>query len=142
MPPELTASLVLFALITIFLAPNFKVIKEGEAAVVERLGAYLKVIDQPGIHFLIPLVDRIVQKESLLPNIKKLSFEQDGYKEGYQYTYKITDIKMFCYAATEPLRIMEEQMIKSLKENHSDFDHLKDIALNFGIELQIINKMN
>jgi hypothetical protein len=142
MPPEITASLVLFALFIIFLAPNVKIIKEGEAAVVERLGAYLKVIDQPGIHFLFPLVDRIVQKESLLPMVKELSFEQDGYKDIYQYTYKITDIKMFCYAATEPLRIMEEQMIKSLRENHSDVEDLKEIVLNFGVELQIINKMN
>jgi hypothetical protein len=49
---------------------------------------------------------------------------------------------MFCYAATEPLRIMEEQMIKSLRENHSDVEDLKEIVLNFGVELQIINKMN
>lgn len=142
MPPEITASLVLFVLLIVFLAPNIKIIKVDEAAVVERLGAFIKIIDQPGIHFLIPLVDRIVQKESLLPTSRNLTFKENGYDEKYQYTYQIKDIKMFCYAATEPLRVMEEQMVAFLKDFNNQIDQLNEITLNFGVAVLQINKIN
>lgn len=142
MPTELTAAIILSALFILFLIPNFKIVKENEAIVVERLGSFLKVIDTPGIHFMIPLVDRVVQKESLLPMTKNFTYINDHINEVYAYTYTIKDIKMFCYAATEPVRMMEDKMKTCIKNNDFDQELIRIILLDFGVQLQKIEKMN
>lgn len=142
MPTEVTAAIILSALLVLFLLPNLKIVKENEALVVERLGGFLKVIDTPGIHWMIPLVDRVVQRESLLPITKTFTHENKNISVEYTYTYMITDIKMFCYAATEPVRIMEEKMKSLLDDVQFDDESIKEALLDFGVQLQKIKKVN
>lgn len=142
MPTEVTAAIILSALLVLFLLPNLKIVKENEALVVERLGGFLKVIDTPGIHWMIPLVDRVVQRESLLPITKTFTHENKNISEEYTYTYRITDIKMFCYAATEPVRIMEEKIKSLLDDVEIDDESIKEVLLDFGVQLQKIKKVN
>ncbi len=140
MPPEIIASLILAFLFLLFLFPNIKIVKENEALVIERFGAFNRVIDQPGIHFLFPLVDREIQKESLLPQTRNLTISDLGQALSYTYVFKIIDIKMYCYKATEPLRVMEEQMKVIVSEEHNPFESVKALLLDFGVELISINE--
>lgn len=142
MPTEIIAALIFAALIVLFLAPNFKHVKEDEALVIERLGAFLKVIDQPGIHFLIPLVDRAIQKESLLPQTHELIFTKDQESYHYVYTFQIVDIKMYCYAATESFRVMEELIKTQIHEGKNQLSDLQETLLNIGVKLQKLNEIN
>ena len=52
-------ALILFAIIFVFLA--VKIIPQGEAWVVERLGKYNKTLS-PGLHFIIPIIDKVRAK--------------------------------------------------------------------------------
>lgn len=142
MPTEIIAALIFAALIVLFLTPNFKQVKENEALVIERFGVFLKVIDQPGIHFLIPLVDRAIQRESLLSQTHELIFTKDQDSYHYVYTFQIVDVKMYCYAATESFRVMEELIKTSIHEGKDDISVLQDTLLNIGVKLHKLNKIN
>lgn len=142
MTPEIRAALILALLFILFLLPNIKIVKINEAMVVERLGSFLKVIDTPGIYWLIPLVDRVIQRESLLPITRTITIEDAFDKYIYEYTYVITDIKMFCYKATEPLRVMEEHMKDLLSKGSPNEENIKEMLLDFGVKLEKINQVN
>lgn len=142
MPTEITAAIILSILLVLFLLPNLKVVKENEALVIERLGSFLKVIDKPGIYWMIPLVDRVIQRESLLPITKTFSKLADDKESTYTYTYVITDIKMFCYTATEPQRVIEDKIRSLITYDEIDVETIKEALLDNGINLQKINKMN
>jgi len=135
MPREIIAILVLAALLILFLLPNIRLLKINEAVVIERLGGFLKVIDKPGIFFLIPLFDRVVQKESLLPIDRSWVIVDSEIQTTYSYTYQIVDIKMFCYAATDPITFAEEKMTQRIQNGLDDLESLKDIWLDMGVNL-------
>lgn len=141
MPKEVTAILVLTALFILFLLPNIRLLKINEAVVIERLGSFLKVIDKPGVFFLIPLFDRVVQKESLLPIEKTWVVIDSGTQIMYAYTYQIVDIKMFCYAATDPITFAEEKMAQRIQSGLDDLESIKDIWLDMGVNLLDFQKI-
>lgn len=142
MPNEVIAAIVLFVLFLLFLLPNIQIVKTNEAVVVERFCNFLKVVDQPCVFFLFPLVDRVVQKESLLPQNKTLIITKDNVSSIYEYTYSITDIKMFCYAETESLRIMEEKMKHHMINISDSINDLSELVLDYGVKLEEIKKIN
>ncbi|MDY0074932.1 MAG: hypothetical protein WC992_05270 [Acholeplasmataceae bacterium] len=141
MPKEVTAILVLTALFILFLLPNIRLLKINEAVVIERLGSFLKVIDKPGVFFLIPLFDRVVQKESLLPIEKTWVVIDSDTQIMYAYTYQIVDIKMFCYAATDPITFAEEKMAQRIQSGLDDLESIKDIWLDMGVNLLDFQKI-
>jgi regulator of protease activity HflC (stomatin/prohibitin superfamily) len=53
------ASIVIFALLLIYLLSRIKLIPQSKTGLIERYGAYYKPIT-PGFHFLIPFVDKMV----------------------------------------------------------------------------------
>jgi regulator of protease activity HflC (stomatin/prohibitin superfamily) len=142
MPKEVIAALVLAALFILFLVPNIKIIRVNEAAVIERLGVFHKIIDQPGIHFLIPFFERIVQQEVLLPIDKVITTKIDGYEETYRYTYQINDIKLFCYGALDAHKAILNHITEGLSDNKEDVEDFKDVFEAYGVTLIKITKMN
>ena len=58
MPTELIILLIFILVIGLVIGLNFKVIPQDEIGVVERLGSYHKTLE-PGLHFLIPFIDRL-----------------------------------------------------------------------------------
>lgn len=142
MPKEVIAAIVLTALFILFLAPNIKIIRVNEAAVVERLGVFHKIIDHPGIHFLIPFYERIVQQELLLPIDKLITVKIDGYEETYRYTYQINDIKLFCYGALDAHKAIFNHINEGLLNNLEDVEDYHDVFEAYGVTLTEIIKMN
>ena len=55
---------LLFGLVALIIFTGFFVVKQQSAAIVERFGKFL-TIRQSGLHFKIPLVDRIAGRISL-----------------------------------------------------------------------------
>ena len=63
MPPIITAALwIVFALLVLF--STVQIVPQARAYVVERLGAY-RVTWSVGVHFKIPIIDRVAKKVSL-----------------------------------------------------------------------------
>ncbi len=52
-------SIMTFSVILVYLLSRFKLIPESKVGLVERFGVYYKPVN-PGLHFLIPFVDRLV----------------------------------------------------------------------------------
>ncbi len=62
MPNEIiTAILVMFALVLVIMIPSFKIVRQHEVMFIERFGKFHRMLDQPGIYFIIPLIDRNIE---------------------------------------------------------------------------------
>lgn len=131
MPNEWIAYLVLILLLVIFLLPNIKHVKHDEQLVVERLGSFLKVIDQPGWYMLVPLFDRVIERESMLTQKRIITSE----KMKIEYTYHITDIKMYCYFALDPVKDLESFLASAWVDETVDLQKIKEMIKDRGIAL-------
>ncbi len=141
------AVLVLLFLTLLFLIPNFKIVRADEAHIVERLGRFHKILNTPGIHFIVPLFDRVIQVVPLLESHKKFNFKikKDEQEIHYhlEYRYKVTDVMLFVYAALDSLEAIEIHIKNVIEEKESIDDDslsvLQETSLTFGIELIDIN---
>ncbi|RJX26178.1 MAG: hypothetical protein C4537_03210 [Acholeplasma sp.] len=131
MPKEFIAYLVLLLLIILFLLPNIKIVKEHEHLLIERLGSFLKIIDQPGVYILAPLFDRVIERETILPQTRIIK----GDKTSLSYSYKITDLKMYGYYALDPIRDLEICLSSEWKKELTNLDVIKESIKDRGIEL-------
>lgn len=148
MPPEITAILVLLFLVVLLLLPNIKIVGQHQALVVERFGVFLKIIDQPGIHFIVPLLDRVIQSVDLTVQIKHHHYIKkldDGTTTNVKLTltYQIHDPKIFVYATLDTLKVMlkhfEEVLTPSSFIPLDQFEEIKTFAHDFGMDIQKIH---
>ncbi len=137
MSKEIIAVIFLLFLLILFLLPNFKIVKENEQLLVERMGSFFKVIDKPGIYFLFPLFDRVIERETLLPQKRTLPI--DTYT--LTYTYQITDIKMYGYYALDPIKDLESYLAQMWSNGNPDIDTLKESIKDRGMNLLDIQKV-
>lgn len=137
MSNEIIASIVLLLLLTLFLLPNFKIVKENEQLLVERMGSFLKVIHHPGIYFLFPLFDRVIERQTTLPQERTLK----GESFTLIYTYQITDLKMYGYYALDPIRDLETYLNSLYTHDTPDLNQLKETIKDRGIELLDIQEV-
>jgi len=137
------AILVLLFLTVLFLIPNFKIVRANEVQIVERLGRFHKMLSEPGIHFIVPLIDRVIQVVPLLESHKKFHFKVNKDEEEItyhlEYRYKVADVMLFVYAALDSLEAIEIHM-KNIIEEQDVIDEtallaLQEVSLTFGIEL-------
>ena len=148
MPTEITAILVLLFLFLLLLLPNIKIVGQNQALIVERFGSFLKIIDQPGIHFIIPLLDRVVQSVDLTLQIKHHHYtvkvdEKNSMDVKLTLTYKIRDPKIFVYAALDTLKVILKHLEDVLKPGEiisiEQFEEIKTLAHDFGMDIQKIH---
>lgn len=100
-------SLIFFGVI--ILLKCIKIVPAQMAYVVERLGKYSSTL-QPGIHFLIPFIDRVQYKHSLKEKALNVPpqpcFTEDNVKidiDGVLY-FRVTDPKKASYGITKRMR--------------------------------------
>lgn len=138
---------ILLLLIIIFLAPNIKMVKENEAIVIERFGAFSRVIDKPGVYMLIPLIERAIQNVPLtkIERHFNVSLTNELLKETHKirYTYQVVDVMLFVYAALDSVKAFEtyiqNQTNETLKLDHISVEILEETAEVFGMKLHSIN---
>lgn len=138
--------LIITGLLILILLPSFLLVKEDEVVIIERLGKYLKTIENPGVYFLIPLIDRSIEKFSKSPFFvsKKVKVKK-GFEGVTIITYKIkvVDEMLFVYGSLDSLDTVHDFYVQSKSlDNQADdlVDEVKAYALQFGFEvLDIIN---
>lgn len=110
--------LAFFALILIIL--NIKIVPQSNAYVVERLGAYDSTWET-GLHFKVPLLDRIAKKVTLkelvvdFPPQPVITKDNVTMKIDTVVYYQITDAKLYTYGVAQPIVAIENLTATTLR---------------------------
>jgi regulator of protease activity HflC (stomatin/prohibitin superfamily) len=140
------ALIIIFGLFLFILSMNIKIVPVKRVLVIERLGRFHKLIDQPGIYFLIPLLDRVYQSVSLEEEKHTFKFQDEEDTICISYLYKVCDVKLFVYGEFDTLSKIDE-LIKEVYTSDTthqliDNDRTIAFALERGVNLRDITKYN
>ncbi len=110
--------LVLF--LVLLVASNIKIVPQSNGYVVERLGAY-HATWETGLHFKVPLFDRISKKVTLkelvvdFPPQPVITKDNVTMKIDTVVYYQITDAKLYTYGVAQPLMAIENLTATTLR---------------------------
>ncbi|MDD5834193.1 MAG: SPFH/Band 7/PHB domain protein [Treponema berlinense] len=108
------------AVIVILIIANIRIVSQSQAFVIERLGAYSKTW-QVGLHFKIPLIDRIAKRASLKEDVRDFPpqpvITQDNVTmQSDTVVYcQITDPKLYTYGVKNPMNALENLTATTLR---------------------------
>lgn len=112
--------LTLAVLLLLLVVSNIRVVPQSNGYVVERLGAYLTTWET-GLHFKIPLLDRISKKVSLkemvadFPPQPVITKDNVTMKIDTVVYYQITDPKLYTYGVALPMVAIENLTATTLR---------------------------
>ncbi|BCR35958.1 SPFH domain-containing protein [Mariniplasma anaerobium] len=147
MPDILTIILLFLGLIILLMLPNIKIVRQDEVMIIERLGSFHKLLDQPGIYFVVPLLDRNIQTVSLKKQHikKKLTIiENEDINKTIEISYNmtITDPKTYVYASLDSNDTIHTY-IKEALEAEMDIEEILsetiDYAKTYGFLIEELN---
>ncbi|NLU52442.1 MAG: SPFH/Band 7/PHB domain protein [Clostridiaceae bacterium] len=121
------AVLILLGIIIILIVTNIKVVPQAMTYIVERLGAY-KETWGVGIHFKLPLIDKIANKVSLKEKILDFAPQPVITKDNVTMQidtvvyFQITDPKLYTYGVDRPLLAIETLTATTLRNIIGDLE--------------------
>ncbi len=147
MPNEITtAILVMFALLLIIMIPSFKIVRKNEVMFIERFGKLHRILDQPGIYFIMPLIDRNIETVSLdtVHVHKKAKYNVDEHLKIVEINYdmQVFDPKTFVYASLDAKETIHQYIIDSMiSEIEMDelIEETIDYAESYGFHISNLN---
>lgn len=125
----LTLLFTLFALILVAVVIGYtvRIIPQSEAFVIERLGAYYKTLDR-GLHFVIPILDKVANKVSLKEWAYDFAPQPVITKDNVTMMidtivyYQVTDPKLYTYGIHKPVNAMELLTATTLRNIIGDLE--------------------
>ena len=111
---------VLFVLILVVVTSCIKIVPQAQAYVVERLGAY-QATWSVGVHFKLPLVDRVAKRVMLkeqvvdFPPQPVITRDNVTMRIDTVVFYQITDPKLFVYGVENPIMAIENLTATTLR---------------------------
>ena len=124
--PIVTA-IILIAIALIVVISCIKIVPQGSAYVVERLGSY-KTTWSTGIHFKIPFIEVISKKLTLMEQVADFPPQPVITKDNVKMQidtvifFQITDCKLFAYGITNPILAIENLTSTTLRNILGDLD--------------------
>ncbi|MCR5182787.1 MAG: SPFH/Band 7/PHB domain protein [Clostridia bacterium] len=118
---------VVLALIIWLLVTNIRIVPQAQAFVVERLGAYRETW-QVGLHFKMPLIDRVARRVSLKEKVIDFDPQPVITKDNVTMEidtvvyYQITDPKLFAYGVESPMAAIENLTATTLRNIIGDLE--------------------
>ena len=112
--------LVLLIIVLVVLASGIKIIPQSKAMVVERLGAYHRTM-QTGLHYVIPIFERVANVVSLKENVRDFAPQPVITKDNVTMQIdtvvylQITDSKLYCYGVENPVNAIENLTATTLR---------------------------
>ena len=131
MPPEAIIAIVAVVIILrILVVSGIKVVPQAKAYVIERFGAYHETW-QTGIHFRIPIVERIAKVVSLKEQVVDFAPQPVITKDNVTMQidtvvfYQITDAKLYAYGVESPIMAIENLTATTLRNiiGELELDH-------------------
>lgn len=120
MEPWLIAVIVIGVALLIIAALSVRIVKQGTAVIVERLGKYHKTLDT-GLKFVIPLLDRALPAISLKEQVADFKPQPVITKDNVTMQidsvvfFQITDPKLYTYGIERPLSAIENLTATTLR---------------------------
>ena len=114
------AVIILLAIIIGLIVTNIRIVPQANAYVLERLGAYYATW-QVGLHFKIPLVDKVARKVSLKEHVIDFPPQPVITKDNVTIEidtvvyFQITDPKLFAYGVENPMAAIENLTATTLR---------------------------
>ncbi|MGI6280441.1 MAG: SPFH domain-containing protein [Acutalibacteraceae bacterium] len=111
---------VILAVIAVVLLFSFRIVPQATEYVIERLGKY-KTTWSAGLHFLIPVIDRVSRrvtlKEQVLDSTPQPVITKDNVTMQIDTVvyFRVFDAKLFAYGAVNPLRALENLAATTLR---------------------------
>lgn len=112
--------LLVILLILWLLATNIRIVPQANAYVIERLGKYQQTW-QTGLHFKVPLMDKVAKKVSLKEHIidfppqPVITKDNVTIKIDTVVYFQITDPKLFAYGVENPIAAIENLSATTLR---------------------------
>ena len=119
--------LILLAIIICVVISCVKVVRQAQALVIERLGAY-QATWGTGLHFKIPIFDRVARRVDLKEQVVDFAPQPVITKDNVTMRidtvvfYHITDPKMFCYGVANPIMAIENLTATTLRNIIGDLE--------------------
>ena len=119
--------IILLVLIIILLVTNIRVVPQATEFVIERLGTYYTTWET-GLHFKVPLVDRVAKrislKEQVMDFAPQLVITKDNVTMQIDTVvfYQITDAKLFAYGVERPILAIESLTATTLRNIIGDME--------------------
>ncbi len=114
-------------LVVLILATNIVIVPQASAFVIERLGAY-QTTWETGLHFKIPLIERIANKVTLKERISDFPPQPVITKDNVTMQidtvvyFQVTDPMMFTYGVVHPMAAIENLTATTLRNIIGDLE--------------------
>lgn len=130
MGPVVYVVLAFIFFLLIVIISNIKIVPQATTYVIERLGAY-KCTWQTGMHFTVPLIDKVAKKVSLKEQVVDFKPQPVITKDNVTMQidtivfYQITDSKLYAYGVERPLSAIENLTATTLRNiiGELELDH-------------------
>lgn len=118
---------IIVVLLAVVVIANIKIVPQSKAYVIERLGAYHCTWDT-GLHFLIPIIDRVSKQVSLKEQVADFPPQPVITKDNVTMQidtvvfFQITDPKLFAYGVENPIAAIENLTATTLRNIIGDLE--------------------
>ena len=119
--------IILLVLIIILLVTNIRVVPQATEFVIERLGTYYTTWET-GLHFKVPLVDRVAKRISLKEQVMDFAPQPVITKDNVTMQidtivfYQVTDAKLYTYGVERPILAIESLTATTLRNITGDME--------------------
>ena len=118
---------ILVVIIILVLGSCIKIVPQAQAAVVERLGAYVATWSV-GLHFKLPIIDRVARRVSLKEQVADFPPQPVITKDNVTMMintvvfFQITDPKLYAYGVENPIMAIENLSATTLRNVIGDLE--------------------
>ena len=122
--------IILLVLIIILLVTNIRVVPQATEFVIERLGTYYTTWET-GLHFKVPLVDRVAKRISLKEQVMDFAPQPVITKDNVTMQidtvvfFQVMDAKLYTYGVNQPIAAIESLSATTLRNiiGEMELDH-------------------
>lgn len=120
-------AIILILIVLVVLISNIKIVPQAKAYTIERLGAY-RVTWQTGLHFKIPLIERVARRVTLKEQVVDFEPQPVITKDNVTMQidtvvyFQITDPKLFTYGVENPMAAIENLTATTLRNIIGDLE--------------------
>lgn len=119
--------LIILIVLLVVIASGVKIVPQAKSCVVERLGAYDRTMNT-GLHYKLPLIDRIASTVSLKEIVKDFAPQPVITKDNVTMQidtvvyFQITDPKLYAYGVENPISAIENLTATTLRNIIGDLE--------------------